>query len=119
MTRLTTLLQRFAAPAADIGQPMFWTHLDQLFEGILPHDMRWIIVYSASAAPQVMGHSVPTRCQGVVNHDLIRRTYDAGYFRFDPFYRHWRDHRQGGVHRLSDMPIQKKRMRPIWQVLSP
>ncbi|CUH82406.1 transcriptional regulator NarL [Tritonibacter multivorans] len=103
MNPLQILLQQFAAPADAVGHPGFPKQMEQLFDGVLPHDMRWSIVYSATMAPKVLGHSMPQGSLGVVDHDLIRRTYDAGYFRFDPFYRFWRDERQGGVFRLSDI----------------
>lgn len=98
-----TLLSIMAAPCAEIGRESFLATLDKAVGKLVPHDMRWTIVYSAVSAPQVLAHSLPDDNPGEVDGDLIRRTYDAGYYRFDPFFRHWRECRKGGVVRLRDI----------------
>lgn len=65
--------------------------------------MRWTIIYSENCAPEVLRHAVPRENAPHIDDDRIRRAYDAGYFRFDPFYRLWCETGKGGVYRLRDI----------------
>ncbi|WP_353339516.1 helix-turn-helix transcriptional regulator [Pelagimonas sp. KU-00592-HH] len=100
---IKNMLSVMVRPCREIGKSTFLSSLDEALGTLVAHDMRWTIVYSAVSAPQVMAHSLPVDNSVGVDDGLIRRTYDAGYFRFDPFYRYWREQRQGGVLRLSDI----------------
>ena len=59
--------------------------------------MEWLLVYGRTRQPEVVLHRVVAAADSGIDRVRIRDLYDAGYFRFDPFYRYWRDGGTAGL----------------------
>jgi len=82
------LLQLAGVAAAAIGTRSFHRALLDLAASRVPHRVTMAYHYWRFGAPTVV-----IRPDGYEEDDM----YAAGYFRFDPFYRYWRQHSEPGV----------------------
>ncbi|MTI15813.1 LuxR family transcriptional regulator [Rhodobacteraceae bacterium RKSG542] len=96
-------LQYLAGAAGQVGSPTFLETTLSALGKIVPADMAWAIVYSHAEPPHVLLHAAPRKTEEPLDTDYIRRLYDSGYYRFDPFFRHWRQTATTGVVRLSQI----------------
>jgi DNA-binding CsgD family transcriptional regulator len=75
--------------ARAIGTDAFYRHLLHLLGHAIPHDMGMVMRYPRYAAPDFLHRErFP---------DRLAELYLTGFYRFDPFYRHWRERRRCGV----------------------
>jgi DNA-binding CsgD family transcriptional regulator len=75
--------------ARAIGTDGFYRQLLHLLGHAIPHDMAMVMRYPRYAAPDFLHReNFP---------DRLAELYLTGFYRFDPFYRHWREQRRCGV----------------------
>ncbi|QEX24576.1 hypothetical protein FRZ61_45170 [Hypericibacter adhaerens] len=75
--------------AQAIGTDAFYRHLLHLLSDAIPHDMAMVLRYPRYAAPDFLyREKFP---------DRLADLYLTGFYRFDPFYRHWHEQRRCGV----------------------
>lgn len=82
---------------AAVGTARFAEAAMALVAATIPRDMEWFVIYRLDRPPEVCHHEVVAEPGSGINRDRIRRSYDAGFFRFDPFYRYWREEGRPGV----------------------
>ena len=58
---------------------------------LVPRDMEWILVYSRTRAPQVLHFALTQSASPEIDPDAVLEIYQSGFYRFDPFYRYWRE----------------------------
>lgn len=84
-----TMLELVGKTASAIGTDAFYRHLLHLLGHAIPHDMGMVMRYPRYAAPDFLyREKFP---------DRLAELYLTGFYRFDPFYRYWREHRRCGV----------------------
>lgn len=88
------------ALGASVGLPGFGPAALALLAATVTRDMEWVLVYARRGAPRVLHHRVVAEAGSGIDHARIRELYDGGYFRFDPFYRYWRE---GGAPGLATL----------------
>lgn len=88
------------ALGASIGLPGFGPAALALLAATVTRDMEWVLIYARRGAPRVLHHRVVAEAGSGIDHARIRELYDSGYFRFDPFYRYWRE---GGAPGLATL----------------
>jgi len=84
-----TMLELVGKAAGAIGTDSFYRHLLHLLGHAIPHDMGMVMRYPRYAAPDFLHREKFP--------DRLADLYLTGFYRFDPFYRHWREHRRCGV----------------------
>jgi RNA polymerase sigma factor (sigma-70 family) len=57
---------------------------------LVPRDMEWIVVYHRRKRPLVLHFELAERPSVEVDRDRVLALYESGFYRFDPFFRHWR-----------------------------
>lgn len=85
-----------ADSARSIGSGKFHQYLLNIFAAAIRHDMALVVRYSRLGAPDFLV------CEGGFQRHIID-LYLSGYYRFDPFYSHWRDKGRAGVVSLRDV----------------
>jgi DNA-binding CsgD family transcriptional regulator len=85
----TKTLDLVGKAARAIGTDAFYRHLLHLMGHAIPHDMGMVMRYPRYAAPDFLHREKFP--------DRLAELYLTGFYRFDPFYRHWRKHRRCGV----------------------
>jgi DNA-binding CsgD family transcriptional regulator len=89
--------RRFDTPTLDlvgkvaraIGSDGFYRQLLHLLGHAIPHDMGMVMRYPRYAAPDFLHREKFP--------DRLAELYLTGFYRFDPFYRYWREKRRCGV----------------------
>lgn len=88
-----SLLEMIGQTAGSIGSDGFYALLLDVFASAIPHDMAMVMRYPRFAAPDFLvsrGFSAE-----------LMDIYLKGFYRFDPFYRYWRNVGKCGVVPLS------------------
>lgn len=80
--------------AGHIGTADFHPSLLRLLAGLVPCDAQSLMLYSRYASPEYLINI------GLPNH--VVEFYLSGYYRFDPFHRHWRSRGRAGVVSLKE-----------------
>ena len=88
---------------ASVGLENFYAAALSCLGGLVDHDMHWAITYACDHRPIVHLHKVIADSESGINRTLIRDVYEAGYYRFDPFYRYWQANVKPGVARMNDI----------------
>lgn len=86
-----------------LGTPTFYQALLRVITSVLPGEFESITVYSRQAQPRLL-HFAATS-QEARDHDVaaIESLYNSAFFRFDPFFRYWREVCTPGVVPLYDI----------------
>jgi len=85
------------ALGAAVGLPAFGPAALALLAATVTRDMEWVLIYRRTGAPEVVLHRVVAEAGSGIDRARIRELYDGGYFRFDPFYRYWREGGAAGL----------------------
>ncbi len=75
--------------AAHISRPDFHTHLLDAVGALVQHDIRSMMRYSRFSAPDFLGNN--SYSDDFVTH------YETEFYRYDPYYRYWKDSERAGV----------------------
>jgi len=57
---------------------------------LVARDMEWVVVYDRRGRPRTLRFALARQPNLDLDRDLILSTYEAGFYRFDPFFRYWR-----------------------------
>src|SRR5262249_1464091 len=86
-------LENVGRAAVAIGSDAFYDRLLDLACRLIRHDKSMVVRYSRVSAPQCLLY------RDYSEH--IIQLWLSGYYRFDPFYDHWREHERRGITTLS------------------
>lgn len=85
-----------------VGEESFYDAIIALIAVLVPFDMYWVISYYRQSRPVIHTHEVTAGGNSGIDRSQIRAAYDSGYFRFDPFFKHWREAATPGVYSMYD-----------------
>ena len=89
---------------ASVGSAEFYQTLLQIVSTLIPGEFESLTVYSKGARPQLLHfESTPIREQDQ-DVAVIAELYNTAFFRFDPFFRYWREVFTPGVVPLYEIP---------------
>jgi len=94
--------------AAAIGSSAFYDRLLDLACRLIRHDKSMVVRYSRVSAPQCLLY------RDYPEH--IVQLWLSGYYRFDPFYDHWREHERCGIATLGMISPPRPRRTAFWRV---
>ena len=60
-------------------------------------DIEWIVRYSPFLKPSLLHKKKYEHANPRIDLDMVDKLYNDGYYRFDPWYRYWREDGRGGV----------------------
>lgn len=75
--------------AAHISRPDFHTHLLDTVGSLVAHDIRSMMRYSRFSAPDFLANNSYS--------DAFVAHYETEFYRYDPYYRYWKESEQPGV----------------------
>ena len=71
---------------------------------LVPRDMEWILIYSRRRQPRVLHFALTESANPDIDPEAVLEIYQSGFYRFDPFYRHWRETGTTGVIGMHAVP---------------
>ncbi len=111
MRLLDTTTIRLGDCAAVVGCDEFYRHLLGVITSMVAWDMRMIMRYSTSEAPQyVLADDVPAN---------QIETYLSSFYRLDPFFEYWRKQQCEGVVRMREAKSARKLITAYFQIFQP
>src|SRR5579872_2278551 len=75
--------------AAYISRPDFHTHLVDAVGALVQHDIRSMMRYSRFSAPDFLANNSYS--------DAFVAHYETEFYRYDPYYRYWKESERAGV----------------------
>ncbi|MEE9300497.1 MAG: helix-turn-helix transcriptional regulator [Alphaproteobacteria bacterium] len=106
------LYRAIGAAAEAIGKPAFLTTLLRLLHSLVPSDRQMAMRYPR--------HAVPDFLVGLQKlPKSVTELYASGYYRFDPFYRFWRERGRLGVYSYRDITSRRLATSEYFSVYMP
>jgi DNA-binding CsgD family transcriptional regulator len=87
-----------------VGTSQFYQTLLRVVSTLIPGDFESIAVYSKRTRPQLLHFEATPRKERCHDVTEIVSLYNSAFFRFDPFFRYWREIFTPGVVPLYEIP---------------
>ena len=76
---------------------------------LVTQDSQWIVVYSRVDRPRTLRFELALFPSVEIDRVLVLSTYEAGFYRFDPFFRYWQSGGAPGVVGMHDISVPPSR----------
>ena len=89
---------------ASVGTAKFYLTLLQVVSTLIPGEFESLTVYSKGARPRLLHFEATPQKKRSHNVAEIASLYNSAFFRFDPYFRYWREISSPGVVPLHEIP---------------
>lgn len=87
-----------------VGTAEFYRTLLRTVSTLIPGEFESLTVYSKAARPRLLHFEATPRKKRSHNVAEIASLYNSAFFRFDPYFRYWREHSAPGIVPLYEIP---------------